>query len=105
MFNKTDSTLSSFINDASAEDLSLITSQVFNRVASLDQRQQDQFMQDVQRDPQAKPIFEQMQQKAQSRQLRSSRYVMARAGKMPARAFLMSAGKTPFFESQLWVES
>jgi hypothetical protein len=61
MFDKTDTKLSSFINEASPDDLSAIASQVFNRVGKLDQRQQDQFIQQVQRDPQAKRLFEKMQ--------------------------------------------
>ena len=59
MFDKT--TLSSFINQASPEDLSAIASQLFSRVGSLDQPQQDQFIEQVQRDPQAKRLFEKMQ--------------------------------------------
>ena len=59
MFDKT--TLSSFISQAQPEDLSAIASQLFSRVSSLDQRQQDQFIEQVQRDPQAKRVFEKMQ--------------------------------------------
>ena len=59
MFDQT--TLSSFINQAQPENLSAIASQLFSRVASLDQGQQDQFIEQVQRDPQAKRIFERMQ--------------------------------------------
>ena len=59
MFDKT--TLSSFINQAKPEDLSAIASQVFTRVGSLDQREQDQFIEQVQRDPQVKRVFEKMQ--------------------------------------------
>ena len=59
MFDKT--TLSSFINQAQPEDLSAIASQLFNRVGSLDQRQQDQFLEQVQRDPQAKRVLEKIQ--------------------------------------------
>lgn len=59
MFDKT--TLSSFINQAKPEDLSAIASQVFTRVGSLDQREQDQFLEQVQRDPQVKRVFEKMQ--------------------------------------------
>ena len=59
MFDKT--TLSSFINQAQPEDLSAIASQLFTRVGSLDQRQQEQFIEQVQRDPQAKRVFEKMQ--------------------------------------------
>ena len=59
MFDKT--TLSTLINQAQPEDLSAIASQLFGRVGSLDQRQQDQFIEQVQRDPQAKRVFEKMQ--------------------------------------------
>ena len=59
MFDKT--TLSTFIDQAQPEDLSAIASQLFGRVGSLDQRQQDQFIEQVQRDPQAKRVFEKMQ--------------------------------------------
>jgi hypothetical protein len=59
MFDKT--TLSSFINQAQPEDLSAIASQLFTRVGSLDQRQQDQFIEQVQRDPQAKRVLEKIQ--------------------------------------------
>ena len=61
VFDKTDTKLSSFIDQAQPEDLSAIASQVFSRVGSLDQRQQEQFIQEVQRDPQARRLFEQMQ--------------------------------------------
>ena len=59
MFDKT--TLSSFISQAQPEDLSAIASQLFTRVGSLDQRQQDQFIEEVRRDPEAKRVFEKMQ--------------------------------------------
>jgi hypothetical protein len=59
MFDK--STLSSFISQAQPEDLSAIASQLFSRVGSLDQRQQDQFIEQVRRDPQAKNVLEKMQ--------------------------------------------
>ena len=59
MFDKT--TLSTAINEAQPEDLSAIASQLFSRVGSLDQRQQNQFIEQVQRDPQAKRLFDKMQ--------------------------------------------
>jgi len=65
VFDRTDTELSSFINEASAEDLSGIASQVFSRVGTLDQRQQERFIQEIQRDPQAKRIFEQLQSYSQ----------------------------------------
>jgi hypothetical protein len=61
VFDKTDTKLSSFISEASPEDLSGIATLVFGRVGTLEQRQQERFIQEVQRDPQAKRIFEQMQ--------------------------------------------
>lgn len=61
VFDKTDTKLSSFINEASPEDLSGIASQVFSRVSTLDQRQQERFIQEIQGDPQAKRVFEQLQ--------------------------------------------
>ena len=54
-----DKNLSNFINQAQPEDLSAIA--LFTRVGSLDQRQQDEFIEQVQRDPQAKRLFEKMQ--------------------------------------------
>lgn len=61
VFDKTDTKLSGFINQASADDLTGIASQLFNRVATLDQREQERFIQEVGRDPQAKRLFEKMQ--------------------------------------------
>ena len=61
VFDKTDTKLSSFINQAQPEDLSALASQIFTRVSALEQRQQDQFVQEVRRDPQAKRIFEKLQ--------------------------------------------
>jgi hypothetical protein len=61
VFDKTDTKLSSFINEASPKDLSAIASQVFSRVSSLASGQQQQFIQELQRDPQAKRFFEKMQ--------------------------------------------
>ena len=59
MFDKT--TLSTYINQAQPDDLSVIASQLFNRVGALDQREQDQFFQQVQRDPQCKRVFDKLQ--------------------------------------------
>lgn len=61
VFDKTDTKLSSFISEAAPEDLSAIASLVFSRVGTLDQRQQERFIQEVQRDPQAKRVFEKLQ--------------------------------------------
>ena len=59
MFDKT--TLSHFIQQAKADDLSAVASQLFSRVGSLDQREQDQFIEQVQRDPQAKRLLDKIQ--------------------------------------------
>lgn len=61
VFDKTDTKLSSFINEAGPEDLATMASQLFARVGSLEQRDQNQFIEHVQRDPQAKRVFEKMQ--------------------------------------------
>ena len=61
VFDKTDTKLSSFINEATPEDLSAIASLVFSRVGTLEQGQQERFVQEIQRDPQAKRVFEKMQ--------------------------------------------
>jgi len=61
VFDKTDTKLTSFINQASPEDLSMIASLVFARVGTLEPREQDQFIQEVQRDPEAKRVFQKMQ--------------------------------------------
>ena len=65
VFDKTDTKLSSFIAQAQPQDLSAIVSQVFSRVGSLDQRQRDEFIQQIQNDPEARPIFEQMRTPSQ----------------------------------------
>lgn len=61
VFDKTDTKLSSLINEVGVEDLPTIASQLFTRVGALDQREQDQFIQQVQQDPQATRLFEKMQ--------------------------------------------
>lgn len=50
----------SWINDAQAEDLEKITPALFSRIGSLDQRQQERVIQEVQRDPQAKRVLDKM---------------------------------------------
>ena len=55
------SKLSSFINEASPEDLSGIASLLFTRIGALEPQQQDRFVQEINRDPQAKRVFEKMQ--------------------------------------------
>jgi hypothetical protein len=61
VFDKTDTKLSSFISQASPEDLSAIASQLFDRIGSLDQREQDRLIDEIQRDPQAKRVLERLQ--------------------------------------------
>jgi hypothetical protein len=51
----------SWINSAQPEDLLTIAPLLFNRIGTLDQRHQERFIQEIQRDPQAKRVFEQMQ--------------------------------------------
>lgn len=50
-----------FIQNAPPEDLVTIAPLLFSRVATLDQAQQDRFIQQVQSDPQAKRVFEKLQ--------------------------------------------
>jgi len=50
-----------WIKDAPPEELVTIAPLLFSRIGTLDQRQQDRFIQEVQRDPQAKRVFEKMQ--------------------------------------------
>jgi hypothetical protein len=57
----TDAKLSSFINQASLDDLTAIASQVFGRLAGLDEHQQSRFIQEVSRDPQTHRLLERMQ--------------------------------------------
>jgi hypothetical protein len=61
VFDKTDTKFSSFINEAPPEDLSAIASLLFSRVGTLEPRQQERFVQEIQGDPQAKRVFEKMQ--------------------------------------------
>ena len=60
VFGKTDTKLSSFINEASPDDLSGIASLLFTRVGALEPQQQDRFIQEVKRDPKAKRVFDKM---------------------------------------------
>jgi hypothetical protein len=50
-----------FINDATPEDLLTIAPLLFSRIGTLDQAQQDRFIQQVKSDPQAKSVFEKLQ--------------------------------------------
>ena len=61
VFDKTDTKLSSFINQAPPEDLSAIASLLFTRVGALEPQQRDRFIQEVNRDPQTKQLFEKIQ--------------------------------------------
>lgn len=65
MFDKTDSKLSDFINQAQPEDLTAIAALVFGRVASLEPHEQERFTQELGRDPQAKRVLDQMQSQTQ----------------------------------------
>jgi hypothetical protein len=51
----------SWIKDAPPEELLSIAPLLFTRIGTLEQRDQDRFIQEVQRDPQAKRVFEKMQ--------------------------------------------
>jgi hypothetical protein len=60
----TDTTISqfrSFIQNAQPEDLVTIAPLLFSRIGTLDQAHQDRFIQQIQSDPQAKPVFEKLQ--------------------------------------------
>lgn len=50
-----------WIKDAKPEDIVTIAPLLFSRVESLDRNHQERFVQEIQRDPQAKSVFEKMQ--------------------------------------------
>ena len=50
-----------WVKDAPPEDLLTIAPLLFSRIGTLEPRDQDRFIQEVQRDPQAKRVFEKMQ--------------------------------------------
>jgi hypothetical protein len=50
-----------FINDATPDDFITIAPLLFSRIGSLDQTQQDRFIQQIKSDPQAKSVFEKLQ--------------------------------------------
>jgi len=50
-----------FINDATPDDLVTIAPLLFSRIGTLDQTQQDRFVQQIKSDPQAKSVFEKLQ--------------------------------------------
>jgi len=49
-----------WLNDAAPEDLVTIAPLLFSRLGTLGQTQQDQVIQEIRRDPQAKIVFEKM---------------------------------------------
>ena len=50
----------SLLNDATPEDLVTIAPLLLSRIGTLDQSKQEQFIQQVKSDPQAKTVFEKM---------------------------------------------
>jgi hypothetical protein len=58
---KNTSQFGTWIKDAPPEDLVTIAPLLFSRIGTLEQKQQERFIQEVQRDPQAKRVFEKMQ--------------------------------------------
>jgi hypothetical protein len=50
-----------FIKDAKPEDLVTIAPLLFSRIGTLEQSHQERFIQEIQRDPQAKRVFEKIQ--------------------------------------------
>jgi hypothetical protein len=50
-----------WLNDAPPEDLVTIAPLLFSRIGTLDQSHQERFIKEVQRDPQAKRVFEKIQ--------------------------------------------
>ncbi len=50
-----------WIKDAAPEDLVTIAPLLFSRIGTLEQSHQERFIKEVQRDPQAKRVFERMQ--------------------------------------------
>ncbi len=53
-----------WIKDARPDDLVTIAPLLFSRIGTLEQSHQERFIQEVQRDPQAKRVFEKMQSSA-----------------------------------------
>jgi hypothetical protein len=50
----------SLLNEATPDDLVAIAPLLFNRIGTLDQSKQDQLIQQIKSDPQAKTVFEKM---------------------------------------------
>ncbi len=59
--NTSESQFRTWIKDAPPEDLVTIAPLLFSRIGTLEQSHQERFIQEVQRDPQAKRVFEKMQ--------------------------------------------
>ena len=53
-----------WVKDAPPDDLLTIAPLLFSRIGTLEPRDQDRFIQEVQRDPQSKRVFEKMQSTA-----------------------------------------
>jgi len=51
----------SWLNEAPPEDLVTIAPLLFSRIGTFDERHQERFIQEVQREPQAKRVFEKLQ--------------------------------------------
>ncbi len=54
-----------WIKDASPEDLVTVAPLLFGRIGTLEQSHQERFIKQIQQDPQAKRVFENMQSYAQ----------------------------------------
>ena len=50
-----------WIKDAQPDDLVTIAPLLFSRIGTLEQSQQERFIQEVQKDPQARRVFEKIQ--------------------------------------------
>ncbi len=51
----------SWLNDAPADDLVTIAPLLFSRIGTFDQRHQEQFVEGIQSNPQAKSVFKKLQ--------------------------------------------
>ena len=59
--NPNASQFSTWIKDAPPEELLKVAPTLFSRIGTLEPRHQDRFIEEVQRDPQAKRVFEKLQ--------------------------------------------
>ena len=50
-----------WLNNAPPEDLVTVAPQVLSRIGALDERHQDQFIQEIQNNPQATSLFKKLQ--------------------------------------------